>query len=505
MKALLVNPRRGLGGDEAPSSPLRKRKNLRYPAGLYSIAAMLAANGFSAPVLDLEIDTLGLGAALERERPDVVGITAATANRFEAMDAARLARRVTPDAVIVVGGPHFTFTAEDTLRHIPEIDIVVRGEGEITLLELMRALSSMGSLRELSALREVAGLSYRVAGQIVHNPDRLPLRDLDELPPIRWETVPWTRYDYRFLNISCASLLTSRGCPINCTFCSTTKMWGKHVRWRSPIRVVDEIEHLLTHYGLQAVFFNDDTFTLNRRHLLGICDEIERRGLKFSWICQARVDTVNRDILQTMKRAGCIYIFFGVETGSQKMMESIHKKITADEVRQTVRDCQAVGILSHALFMYSLPEETEEDRRLTFEFMDELITLGLNAFSASPTIIYPGTEIETMARERGVLPPGFSWSEPYEHREYAAIQERLANTPLYVESLTVDEMLQIKDRVHAMQRPLKLGRRMQERHPYRRLPNYLLRLMRVRSLDDLREQGARGRELAGALVKHILE
>ena len=497
MKALLVNPRRGSGGDGAPGQPKRKRKNLRYPAGLYSIAAMLGTNGIEAPILDLEIDTLGLEAALERERPDVVGITAATANRFDAIDAARQTRRTLPEALIVVGGAHFTFTAEDTLRHIPEIDVVVRGEGEITFLEVLRTLDAS------NPLMDVAGISFAEGEQIVHTPERLPIKNLDELPPIRWENVPWGKYDYRFLNMPCVSLLTSRGCPINCTFCSTTKMWGKHVRWRSPVKVVDEIEYLLNNYGFEAVFFNDDTFTLNRRHLLGICEEIERRGLKFRWVCQARVDTVNRTILETMKRAGCIYIYFGVETGSQKMMETIHKKITADEVRQTVRDCRALDIMCHALFMYSLPDETEEDRRLTFEFMEELIDLGLDAFSASPTIVYPGTEVEVMARNRGVLPPDFSWSEPFVHNEYAAIQARLANTPLYIESLSVDEMLQIKARVHDMQQPLKLDRRLREQQPFRRLPNYLMRFTKVRSLDDLREQSARGRELVGALVKHL--
>lgn len=494
MNVILISPRRGPREPAAPQHA-RKSRRTRYPSGLYSIAASLEAHGHSASVLDLEIEELDLASLLAAARPDAVGITAATANRFQAIAVARDVRAAAPNTWIVVGGPHFTFTAEDTLTHVPEIDVVVRGEGEVTLPALLQAVADGASLSAID------GISYVANGEIVHNPDRPPVQDLDQLPIINWDSVPWARYDYRFMGMRCVSLQTGRGCPINCSFCSTTRMWGKHLRWRDPVKVVDDIEYLLRRYPFEAVFFDDDTFTLNRRHLLGICAEIERRGLKFNWICQSRVDTVNRDILATMKRAGCCYVYFGVETGSAKMLESIHKRITGAQVLETVRDCRAVGLLSHALFMYSLPDETDEDRQQTFAFMDELIAAGLDSFSANPTIIYPGTEVEATARARGVLPREFSWSEPFSNPPHPAVPAELMNTPLYTEALALDDLLALKERVLAMRQPLRTALRAREAHIQQSVPRYLWGFTRVRSGEELRERVRRGQEMAATLVR----
>ena len=494
MNVILISPRRGPLEPAAPDHG-RKSRRTRYPSGLHSIAANLEAHGHDVAVVDLEIEDRQLPAILAGARPDVVGITAATANRFQAIAVAREVRAAVPDTVIVAGGPHFTFTAEDTLTHVPAIDVVARGEGEVTMLELLQSLAA-GSPRA-----DVAGISYVSGGTVVHNADRTPIQDLDQLPPLNWERIPWARYDYRFMNMPCVSLQTGRGCPINCSFCSTTRMWGKHLRWRDPVRVVDDIAHLLERYPFEAVFFDDDTFTLNRRHLLGICAEIERRGLKFNWICQSRVDTVNRDILATMKRAGCCYVYFGVETGSEKMLASIHKRITGAQVLETVRDCRAVGLLSHALCMYSLPDETDEDRRQTFAFMEELIAAGLDSFSANPTIIYPGTEVEATARARGVLPADFSWSEPFSNPPHPAVPVELLNTPLYTETLALDDLLALKEEVLAMRRPLQTALRAREAHAYQSVPRYLWGFTRVRSGEELRERVRRGQEMAATLTR----
>ena len=496
MKALLINPGRSRREPTAARSAKRSRR-LRYHSGLYSISAALEARGFQSPVLDLEIEDPDLEAAIKRERPDIVGITASTANRFQAIDAAKQIKQLSSDMPIVVGGPHFTFTFDDTLRNVPEIDIVVRGEGEVAMQELMQSLA--GDL----SLEDIAGISFSANGEFVHNSDRVPIRNLDELQPINWESIPWKKYDYRFMNMPCVSMQTSRGCPINCTFCSVTKMWGKHLRWKSPEKVVDEIEYLLHRFGFEAVFFDDDTFTLNRRHLLRICEEIERRELEFRWVCQARVDTINKDILATMKHAGCCYIYIGVETGSQKMLDTIHKKITREQVLQAVRECGMVGIMCHALFMYSLPGETDEDRRQTFELMEELIQAGVASITANATIIYPGTQVEETARKRGVLPPDFSWSAPFACPQNEMVQPGLAHTPLYSECLSVDDMLQVKQRIDAMQRPLQATLRLKESHVLGRAPRYLWSFTEVRSKDDLKKRITAGRDSINALVKLI--
>lgn len=492
MKALLINPRKS---DRATGA--KKNRNVRYPAGLYSISATLEANGFEAPVVDLEIADLTLDEAIRRERPELIGITSVTANRFQAIDAVRRARAAAPRSVIAVGGPHFSFTAEDTLRHVPEIDLVVRGEGEAALLEVMQLLQAG------APLDSAPGVSTLSGGCFVNNADRPPIRDLDSIPPVQWHRIPWDKYDYRFMNMPCVSIQTGRGCPVNCSFCSTTKMWGKHLRWRDPVKVMDEVELLVRERGFQAVFFDDDTFTLNRRHLLAICDEIQRRQLSFRWVCQSRVDTVNQDILRTMKEAGCHYVYFGVETGSQAMLESINKKITREQVLQTVRDCKAVGLLSHALFMYSLPGETDADRGQTFAFIEELIAAGLDMFSANPTIIYPGTEVEAAARSRGVLPPRFSWSEPYASPKNASIQPELGNTPLYTEMLSLDGMLRVEAQIQEMRRPLQAAMRLKEPDAFREAPRFLLGFTRVRNVEALRQRVGRGEDLLAAMGRRV--
>lgn len=475
-----------------------------YPVGLYSMSALLELHGFEAPIVDLDLGVMGLEDALGLAEPDVVGITAATQNRHAAIDLARSLRRLSPDLLIVVGGPHFTFTAADTLTRVPEIDIVVRGEGEYTMLEIMQ------SLQGAFPLESIAGVSFSAGSQVIHNPDRPPIPDLDQLPSIHWGVIPWDQYDSRFIHcmdMPCAHLLTSRGCPINCTFCSTTKMWGKYPRWRSASRVVDDIEYLLTRTPNRGIFLDDDTLTLSSRRVLGLCNEIERRGLDFPWSCNVRADVARRGLLERMRKAGCQLVFMGVESGSPQILESIGKRITCEKVIQTVMRCRELGIMCKPLFMYSLPGESDDDRRLTLELIEKLMRLGVVDFDLNATIIFPGTEVELEARRLGVLPPAFSWSEPFYDPRNAAILPMLARTPLYTESLSMEGILQLHERSRALKRELAASR------PFRRgslldglkaAPNFLWGFTSVRSRAALKKRLATAADAIAAFLRIVL-
>jgi len=215
-------------------------------------------------------------------------------------------------------------------------------------------------------------------------------------------------------SIRSLSLISSRGCPNDCVFCANSAFWGRAFRRRSPIKVVDEMEHIVSTFGINGLDIWDDTFTVNKKHVLAICNEIIERGLDVKWYARVRVNTVNRDILNKMKRAGCVSISYGVETGSPRILKVIKKNITLDQVRSVSRICDDLGFYTKAFFMFNHPEETLEDVSKTLAFIDELL---LDYDNISPmvgtTLIYPGTALEVIAKKAGMLDPDFSWNEDY--------------------------------------------------------------------------------------------
>jgi radical SAM superfamily enzyme YgiQ (UPF0313 family) len=200
------------------------------------------------------------------------------------------------------------------------VDIIVRGEGEITFLELVQKLSSGEDYREID------GISFRDdEGVPRSNPDREVIKDLDSLPLPAWHLAPMEKYFEVFakrefsIQKPCTVIMTSRGCPGNCTFCANRAMWGRGVRRRTPVNVLKEIEYLHHEYGVKDIHFLDDTFTFNKGWNNTFYDELVKSGMGITWRCQGRVDTVNRDMLRTMKKVGCYFICFGVESASKRM------------------------------------------------------------------------------------------------------------------------------------------------------------------------------------------
>lgn len=386
------------------------------------IAAVLEQVGYGVEILDCPVegcDFSDLASRLQMMSPSVVGITATTFNRLDAFQAASIVRETLPAATVVLGGVHASFTAHDTLEHVSAIDIVCRGEGEETFLEVVQALSHE------KELGPIAGISYRRGNQIVHNPDRPFIQDLDSLPMPAYHLLPMDKYGQKmpFLDVPAALVMTSRGCPGNCVFCSTRAMWGKVVRSRSAGSILDEIELLFREYGAQGVWLYDDTFTFNRVHVEAFIEEIHKRNLGFPWYCEVRVDTVDYDLLKRMRDAGCYYISFGIETATPRLLKKIAKGITIERVEQVIDWINQLGTKAKAFFMVGLPGETFSEALSTIRYMNELRKRGQ---VASPVLthgvyILPGTPVELYAKKQGLFPTNFSWAEPYHNKELLTI------------------------------------------------------------------------------------
>lgn len=365
-----------------------------YPAlatGSVYLAASLRAHGHQVQVLDLLVSEPRkdkVEQTLSLLKPELVGITSVTMTFPMACRIASWVRSARPEAVIALGGPHVSFLAERSLRECPEADLVVRGEAEETVLELAHALE-----RDLD-LHSVRGLTFRANGQTVSTPPRPLLGNLDGLPQPAWDLLPIARY--RVLEGK-VGVISSRGCPYGCIFCVGQRMVGHKGRFRSPEKVVDDMEWLALR-GFPSIGIDDDLFTLKKSHALEVCSEIRSRRLPITWHAFARVDTVTPELLRTMSQAGCTDILYGVESGSQEVLDRIGKGITLEQVRRAVRMGREAGIRIFASFVLGLPGETKESLRTTSQFARSLgCQYGFHVLSP-----FPGTRIWEEAHAMGL-------------------------------------------------------------------------------------------------------
>ena len=395
-RVLLINPFYPIS--ETPSPPL----------GLAYLAGALEAAGVEVRLLDGVVAPLTNGhlvRVLAAFAPHWVGVTAVTMTVDRALEIVRQVKAAAPQIRTVMGGPHVTFTAADTLDREPALDVIVRGEGEATLIELVAA----GDDRD--AWEKIAGLSYRRAACIRHTADRSPQVDIDRLPPPARHLIPLGRY--RTLGMP-VSLTTSRGCPYKCIFCVGRRMVGARVRYRKPSVVVDEMAHLAG-LGFRQINLADDLFTANRRHCLAICDAIVARGLAIHWSAFVRVDTVSPEILKRMQAAGCQAVSFGIESGNAEILRTIRKGIRLDQVIEAVRTCRAAGIAPYASFILGLPGETPETLRETMAFGERLEREGL-CYGFHLLAPFPGTEVRARAADYGLAILSVNWDDYHANR-----------------------------------------------------------------------------------------
>lgn len=373
-------------------------KELLPHIGVVYVASFLHAKGVDVRVIDSPAEGLNLPGVVKRIRdlsPGVVALTANTYQLGEARAVAREAKAALPGVRAVIGGYHASALPEQTLREFGEFDFVVYGEGEETALELLRAIEGGGDVSE------VRGIARRSDGEIRVNPPRPWIENLDSLPFPAYELFPVHRYRGPYVIFSGLqrplSACTTRGCPYRCVFCFRSA--GDRLRARSVESVVGELQNDVEKFNPTQILFTDETFTINRAHAARLCEEILRRHLdrRFRWFCQTRVDAVDRELLALMKRAGCIVVSYGVESGDQKILDGMGKRIKIEDAVEAVRMARRAGILVDTNFIIGNPGDTHETIRETIRFA---IRLDPHAASFAILTPFPGTEVARLA-ERG--------------------------------------------------------------------------------------------------------
>jgi len=365
------------------------------PVGLLSLDALLRDLGHQVTLANFS----GFGwdrvrRALEELRPAVVGISQFTHNRVDSLRLALLAKELDPGCQVLLGGPHATHACLDILAAHPEVDAVVLGEGEETLKELLEALAAG------SGLAGVAGLAYREGNVARRSAARAPIHDLDALPVPGTRTGASLGVDYRR---QLEFVITSRGCPASCHFCSSPLFWGRGVRFRSPGSVVAELRMLRERFGLIYFSFRDDTFTADRDRVLEICRLLEEAKLGILWNCQSRVTAVDEEMLGAMKRAGCECIQFGVESGSPAVLKALGKRITPADVELASAAVRRVGINLSVYLITGVPGEGEGDLQETLRLIGQIRPQD---GQVSPLVYYPGTQLFARAVRSGTVPAG---------------------------------------------------------------------------------------------------
>jgi len=355
------------------------------PIGLYYIGAVLKQNGFDVEILnwfDINLRPDEIEATLREKKPAVIGFSIVHANRWGGIDIAGIARRILPQVKIVFGGVGTTFLWRHLLMHFREIDFAVLGEAEYSFLSLVQSIEK----GNCEGIEQIKGIVFRKEGKIVKTEDAGVIQDLDELP------MP-SEY-FAFNHIS-----SSRGCPSNCTFCGSPQFWGRRVRFHSPEYFVGMIEQLYRK-GVTFFFVSDDTFTMRKERVIRICRIIIEKGLKINWFAIARVNHVDEEMLCWMRKAGCIQISYGIESGSERIRKVLNKDIRTEDVSNAFSLTTRYGILARAYFIYGSPGENSKTIQETIDLICGIKPMSIIFYILD---IFPGTALYEEWKRRNKL------------------------------------------------------------------------------------------------------
>lgn len=401
MKVLLIYPPYSL---EEEFGKLAKVGNLQQPLGIGYLGAVLEKAGHKVKIIDAPPLGYSVSQILEEAKkfgPEIVGITSVTADFYKAK---KIGQRIKKEigCLVILGGPHLTAAPEEAIKE-DCFDYGVIGEGEVTLVELLKGLEGR------KEKEEIRGIIFKKNGKIVKTPARPFIKNLDSLPfPARHLMPPLSSYhptpaSYKRLPVG--SMITSRGCPFQCTFCDRA-VFGNTYRFRSPKNVVDEIEVLIKDFKAREIRFWDDTFNFYPKRVIEICKEILKRKIEIPWTCLGRVNFIEEEMLNFMKKAGCWQISFGIESGNEEILKKIKKGITKEMVREALSKTKKAGIRTRGFFMLGLPGETEKTMRETIDFAK---SLPLDVAGFYVTIPFPNTELYQEAQKRDeLLNPNYS-------------------------------------------------------------------------------------------------
>jgi len=390
MKILLVNPSKAdiYGAALSYDFP---------PLSLGYIGAVLDKAGHQVKIIDIDTDRISKERFLKiiKGNYELVGFTATTPTFKEAEKLCRLVKEDT-NAVTVLGGIHATIAPHECLQH-EHIDFLVRGEGEVTILDLINAI------QDKKDYQGVKGISYRREGRVVHTPDRELIKDLDEIPFPARHLFNQQKYNYpdAFLT-PILPIITSRGCPHDCSYCCTKLIFSRKVRFRSPKNVVDEIEQLIKKYHAKEIHIIDDNYTCNKRRVFEIGHELKKRKikLKFAFPNCLRADQVDKEILKCLKDMGVYQVGFGVESGNQAVLNNAKRGLTLEQIEKAYSSAKQMGLETLGNFIFGLLNETEGTIKDTIKFAKEINPDIAKFHILKP---FPGTEVFYQLREKGLM------------------------------------------------------------------------------------------------------
>lgn len=405
MKVLLVNP-------AGPPSKYKRNKLINYtaiPLGLAYIGGVLEKNHkvkvLDAAVFDLDQNQVKI--LFKRYSPDVIAIQSFTPYFNYAAQYAKLAKEVLPNVKILLGGHHVTFLPKQSLQLAPEVDFIIRGEGDYTVNNVVNALET-----NEPNFSEIKGISYRENGTIRNNPDAPLIENLDEIPWPARHFFPNQAYHFFGSNLKGTSMVSSRGCNQNCQFCSITKFYHHRWRKRSAKDVINEMSYINDKYKATIIGFMDDCFALEKRRVHEMCNEMHAQGLvgKVCWGSALRVETLNFEILKKMRKAGCAMLFFGVESGDQAILDNVHKGITIRKVEDIFKYAKKLGLNTIASLAFGFPGDTFENCLKTIHWVRTKLRPSFVVWAAATP--YPGTPFFDEALEKGWIKEiPTDWSE----------------------------------------------------------------------------------------------
>ncbi len=403
MKVLLINPPiKNLITTNIPKI-VDLERGYNPPLGLLYLASYTQKyTNYEIVVLDTiveELDYPGIEDRIRGIKPDVVGIQAMSFTLIDALLCARIVKKIDKHIPVVFGGPHPTIFSRETIN-LMEVDYVVVGEGEVTFKELLE------SIDHPQKLRGVKGLVYKENGEVIDTGPREFIENLDTIPFPARKLTPYKKYYSLIAKRSpITTMFTSRGCPYKCLFCDRPQL-GKKFRARSAENVVDEMEECLK-MGIKEVLIYDDTFTIDRQRVLDICSEILKRRLRIGWDIRARVDNVDREMLERLREVGCKRIHYGVEASSQKILDILRKGITLEQIKNAFRLTKEAGISTLAYFMFGSPEETKEEIMDSIRLAKELKPDFVHFSITTP---FPATDLYRLGLKEGILKDDY-WKE----------------------------------------------------------------------------------------------
>ncbi len=345
------------------------------PQGVYYLAAILKTRHYDVEILNwYNINKMPqkISKILKEKMPDIIGLSIVHANRWGGIDIARIATQINTEVKIVFGGIGATFLWKHFLDHFPEIDFIVIGEGEYAFLNLIQCLAK----KDYKQIEKIKGIAFRKNGKAARTAPGQVIDNLDELPS------PAQYFAYQHISLT-------RGCPSDCTFCGSPQFWHRRVRFHSTRYFVDTIERLYQK-GITFFYFSDDTFTINKKRVIEICKKILEKKIKITWVAISRVDFISEEILRWMRKAGCIQISYGVESGSEKIRCLLNKHISGAQIKKAFSLTSKYGILARAYFIYGCPGETWVTIQETIDLMCEIKPLSVIFYILD---IFPGTKL----------------------------------------------------------------------------------------------------------------